>query len=129
MMSRSRLSALLVLGVLGAAGLLAAGPATAAKVTKVKSTVKITSGEPTEFKGKVTSGNRKCLKGRKVKLFMESGAEDELVGTAKTKASGEWEIQGSFLAGMYHAEVTGTFVHTDSGTLNCLPRVGLTARF
>jgi hypothetical protein len=129
MMSRSRIVSVLALSALGAAGLLAAGSAAGAKVTKVKSTVKITSGEPTEFKGKVTSGNKKCLKGRKVKLFMESGSEDDLVGTAKTTASGAWEIHGSYLAGMYFARVEGMVIHTDSGRLNCLGGISVTHRY
>jgi hypothetical protein len=129
MMSRSRCAPLLVLSVLGAVGLLVAGPATAAKVVKVKSTVTISSGEGTEFKGKVSSGNKKCRSGRKVQLFKDLGSRDQLVGSAKTDASGMWEIHGSFLAAMYHAEVAGRIIHTGSGTLNCLPDVGLTARF
>jgi hypothetical protein len=101
---------LLVLGVLGAALLPGAGPAIAGKVTKVKSTVTITSGEGAEFKGKVTAGNKKCRAGRKVKLFMEpySGTEDELVGSATTNGAGNWEMKGSFMAGMYHAQVSAS---------------------
>jgi hypothetical protein len=120
---------MLALSVVGASVLLA-GSATAAKVTNVKSKVTITSGEATEFTGKVTAGNKKCVRGRKVKLFMEpSGAKDELVGIAMTNSAGNWEMKGRFLAGIYHAQVTGSNVDSPSATYHCLPDVGLSLRF
>jgi hypothetical protein len=128
-MSRPRCVPLLALSALGAVGLLAAGSTTAAKVTNVKSSVKITSGKGTQFQGRVTAANKKCRRGRKVKLFKESGSEDELVGTAKTNASGIWTMPGSFLAAIYHAEVTRMLIQTDSGRLNCLFAISMSARY
>jgi hypothetical protein len=131
MSQRPRWVSLLLPGVLAAIVLAGVGSATAAKVTNVKSTVTIKSGEGTEFTGKVSAAQKKCRVGRKVKLIMEpySGGEDELVGTAKTDASGAWEMKGSFMAGIYHAEVTSSFVHSGSETFHCLGKVGLSARF
>jgi hypothetical protein len=120
-----------VLGALAAIAVMAIGPASAAKVTNVKSTVTIKSGEGSEFTGKVTSAQKKCRSGRKVKLLMTpySGGEDELVGTARTDSSGAWEMKGSFMAGLYHAEAVSVYVHTGSGTIHCTLTVGMTARF
>jgi hypothetical protein len=131
MSQRPRWISLLLPGVLAAIVLVGVGSATAAKVTNVKSTVTIKSGEGTEFTGKVSTAQKKCRSGRKVKLIMEpySGGEDELVGTAKTDASGAWKMKGSFMAGIYHAEVTSSTVHTGSGAFHCLGDVGLSARF
>jgi hypothetical protein len=116
---------------LAAFALIGAGSATAGKVKNVKSTVTIKSGEGTEFTGKVSAAQKACTRGRKVKLLMEpySGGSDELVGTAKTDVTGAWEMKGSFMAGVYHAEVTSSFVHSGSDTFHCLARVGLSARF
>jgi hypothetical protein len=117
--------------VLAAFALAAIGPASAAKVTSVKSTVTIKSGEGSEFTGKVSSAQKRCRSGRKVKLFMEpySGGKDELVGSAKTNSSGAWELKGSFMAGIYHAEVTSSVVHTGSGTLNCRLDISASAKY
>jgi hypothetical protein len=131
MSQRPRWMLLPALGVLAALVLVAGGPASAAKVTNVKSTVTIKSGEGSEFTGKVTSTQKKCRLGRKVKLVMEpySGGKDEVVDTAKTNATGAWEMHGSYMAGIYHAEVTSTFVHTDSGTFHCLVAIGVSHRY
>jgi hypothetical protein len=117
--------------VLAAFAPAAIGTASAAKVTNVKSTVTIKSGEGSKFTGKVSSAQKACTRGRKVKLFMEpySGGRDELVGTTKTKSSGIWELKGSFMAGIYHAEVTSSFVHTDSATLNCRFDISVSAKY
>jgi hypothetical protein len=131
-MSRHRWLLIPALSVVALALLTVAGSATgAADITKVKSTVTIKSGEGTEFTGKVNAAQKRCRSGRKVKLFMEpySGAEDELVGTAKTNASGVWKLEGSFLAGMYHAKVTGATVHVGSDTFHCQVDLSVSARF
>jgi hypothetical protein len=85
MSRRHRWIPLAALATLAAFALMAVGPATAAKVTNVKSTVTIKSGEGAKFTGKVTSAQKKCRSGRKVKLFMEpySGGRDKLVGRPK----------------------------------------------
>jgi hypothetical protein len=104
-------------------------PATAAKVTRVKSNVTIISGEATEFTGKVASANKRCRVGREVKLFRETGGADKLVGTAKTNGSGMWEIHGSFLAAKYHAEVARMTFDTASDTVECRFDISVSARF
>ena len=119
--------ALLVLGV----GSLIFGAVAVASVKQVKSTVTIASGEGSEFTGKVKAGQKACRAGRKVKLFMEpySGEDDELVGTATTSASGAWKIEGSFMAGIYHAEVVKRTVHDDGDTFRCQVDLSVSARY
>jgi hypothetical protein len=66
-------------------------------------TVDITSGAGTHFEGTVTSSSPKCVKNREVSLVYDTAGQT--VGTTKTNADGNWELDGSFTAGMYHAEV------------------------
>jgi hypothetical protein len=111
----------LVLLALGAVVSLAAVPASAS-VTTVKSTVTITSGEGTEFTGKVNSAKKQCRAGRTVKLFREAGSSrmgDPVVGTAKTNASGTWTMDGSFLTGVYYAQVIATLIHIHGMSYRC----------
>jgi hypothetical protein len=102
--------------------LLGVGPASAA-VKTVKTTVKITSGEGSEFKGKVSSSMRQCRAGRTVKLYMEvesaRATGDTLVGTAKTDASGVWDLEGSFIAGVYYARVASLLFHAHGQAFRC----------
>jgi hypothetical protein len=101
--------------------LLGTGPAAAA-VKTVKTTVKITSGEGTEFRGKVSSPMKRCRAGRTVKLYGEpdsARATGTLVGTAKTNASGVWELEGSFLAGVYYARVASLLFHMHGQAYRC----------
>jgi hypothetical protein len=108
---------LTVLGVM----LLAASPASGA-VKTVKTTVKITSGEGTEFRGKVSSTMKRCRAGRTVKLYGEpdsARATGTLVGTAKTNASGVWDLEGSFLAGIYYARVASILFHMHGQAYRC----------
>ncbi len=101
--------------------LLAVGPASAA-VKTVKTTVKITSGEGTEFRGKVSSTMKRCQAARTVKLYSEpdsARAAGTLVGTAKTNASGVWELEGSFLAGIYYARVASLLFHMHGQAYRC----------
>jgi hypothetical protein len=100
---------------------LTAGTA-AASVKTVKSTVKITSGEGTEFKGKVSSPKKQCRANRTVKLYMEPGSArtvGTVVGTDKTDASGVWDIEGSFLAAVYYARVASVLVHANGTAFRC----------
>ncbi|HET7484840.1 MAG TPA: hypothetical protein VFJ64_05620 [Solirubrobacterales bacterium] len=93
-----------------------------ASVPTVKTTVKITSGEGTEFKGKVSSPKKQCRANRTVKLYMEAGsarAAGTVVGTAKTDASGAWEIEGSFIAAVYYARVASVLVHAGGSAFRC----------
>jgi hypothetical protein len=122
----------LALGVLGAAVLLAAASATAGKVINVKSKVTISSGEGTEFTGTVTAGNRKCKAGRTVKLVKQPylpSETDRVVGIARTNGAGNWQMRGSFMAGIYHPRVTSSTVHTASAVFHCLGDMGVSARF
>lgn len=131
-MPRSRLFLVSALSAIGLTLLVLAGSAIGhAHVTKVKSTVTIQSGKGTEFTGKVKAAQKKCRSRRKVQLFMEpySGGADELVGTAKTNASGTWRMEGSFLAGIYHAKVTAATVHSGDDTFRCQFDLSVSARY
>jgi hypothetical protein len=104
-----------------------AAPATAA----VKSTVTISSGEGSEFTGKVTSPKQRCRAGRTVKLFREddSGDETKLAGTAKTSKAGLWTMDGSFLAGVYFARVLPALFHVNGMPLRCAGDLSIHQRF
>ncbi len=110
------------LAMLGAM-LLGTSPASAA-VKTVKTTVKITLGEGAEFRGKVSSSVKRCRAGRTVKLYRETDSAratgDTLVGTAKTNASGVWDLEGSFLAGIYYARVASLLFHMNGQAYRCL---------
>jgi hypothetical protein len=110
--------------------LLFAGSA-AATVKTVKSTVTITSGEGSEFKGKVSSSKKACRDDRKVTLYMKpyGGGADTAVGSDKTDASGAWSIEGSFLAGIYYARVASTLVHASGVPIRCAYDWTMPARF
>jgi hypothetical protein len=105
----------------------------AGAVRTVKSTVTITSGNGSEFKGKVSSPQKACRANRKVTLFKEpyagEGDEDEAVGTDKTNASGAWSMQGSFIAGLYYARVASVLVHVNGQPIRCSFDVNMAARF
>jgi hypothetical protein len=102
--------------------LLGTSPASAA-VKTVKTTVKITLGEGAEFRGKVSSSMKQCRAGRTVKLYREVDSAratgDALVGTAKTNASGVWDLEGSFLAGIYYARVASFLFHMHGQAYRC----------
>lgn len=111
----------LVLGLTVLGALLLAAPASAS-VKTVKTTVKITSGEATEFRGKVSSSMKRCRAGRTVKLYSEpdsARATGTLVGTARTNASGVWTLEGSFLAGIYYARVASLLFHMHGQAYRC----------
>lgn len=117
---------ILLLGALVVA-LWAVEPAAAA----VKSSVTITSGEGSEFTGKVTSPKQRCKAGRTVKLFREddSGEEDKLAGTARTNSAGNWTMDGSFLAGVYFARVLPAVFHLHGMAIHCAADVSLRQHF
>lgn len=120
-MRLSRLVSRLGLVALGGMALLAMGTAVASAPT-VKSTVTITSGEGAKFTGKVNSAKKACRAGRTVKLYRESGSSrinDPVAGTAKTNASGTWTMDGSFLAGVYYAQVLAVIVHSHGMSYRC----------
>jgi hypothetical protein len=117
--------------VVAATALFAVG--TAGAVKTAKSTVTIGSGNGSEFKGKVSSPQKACRAHRKVTLFKkpydyEEGAA-EAVGTDKTDASGNWTIQGAFIAGLYYARVANALVHVNGEPIRCNVDLTLTMRY
>ena len=118
----------LLLGAIAVAAV-SALPATA--TAAVKSTVTITSGEGSEFTGKVTSPKQRCRAGRTVKLFREddSGEGDSLAGTDKTDKTGAWTMDGSFLAGVYFARVLPAVFHLHGMTIRCAGDLSMRAHF
>jgi hypothetical protein len=122
----------LAMVALGGIASLAVAPAMATTATKVQSTVTITSGKGSEFTGKVNSAKKKCRVGRTVKLFREAGSSrmgDPVVGTAKTDASGAWTMDGSFLAGVYYAQVVAVLVHYHGMSFQCRGDFSIRAHF
>jgi NAD(P)H-dependent flavin oxidoreductase YrpB (nitropropane dioxygenase family) len=111
----------LVLTVMAAGMALLSVGSAAGAVTTAKSTVTILSGEGTEFRGKVTSTKKQCRANRKVTLFRksDSGGAYSAVGTDKTDASGAWEMQGTFMAGMYYARVASTLIRANGVPIRC----------
>jgi hypothetical protein len=79
-----------------------------------------TSNEGTKFEGYVKSDSPKCVKGRKVSLFYDTGGGQN-VGTTKSNADGNWEIPGSFTAGLYHVEVAQKTIKTKRSKIKCKP--------
>ncbi len=125
-MSRMRWTVALALCALGAMLLASAA---LASVSSVKSTVTITSGKGTEFTGKVNAAKKKCRAHRTVKLYTEASSAyvgpgsarmgDVLVDTAKTDASGAWSMDGSFIAGVYYAQVVALLVNVNGTMYRC----------
>lgn len=124
-----RLVLVLALALAGVASL-PAGSAVGS-VPTVKSTVTITSGEGTEFKGKVSSPKKQCRDDRKVQLYMKpyGGGADTVVGSDKTDASGAWSIEGSFVAGIYYARVASVLIHASGVPIRCAYDWTMPARF
>jgi hypothetical protein len=123
-----KLVLVLALVTVGAASLFAAS---AGAVKTVKSTVTITSGEGSEFRGKVSSPDRECRGDRKVTLFMKpyGGGADVAVGSDRTSGSGAWSMEGSFLAGVYYARVASAVLHDSGITVRCDFDLTVAARF
>jgi hypothetical protein len=123
--------ALTLIAVAVATALLAGAAAGAMKT--VKSTVTIGAGNGSEFKGKVNSPQKACRANRKVTLFKKPYAYEEgsaeAVGTDKTGASGNWAIQGAFIAGLYYARVANALVHIDGEPIRCNFDLTLTMRY
>lgn len=117
--------------VVVATALLAGSAAGAVKT--VKSTVTISSGNGNEFKGKVSSSQKACRANRKVTLFKKPYAYEEgaaeAVGTDRTNASGNWSIQGAFIAGLYYARVANALVHVNGESIRCSFDLTLTMRY
>lgn len=122
----------LALAVIAVAIVLPAGLAMGA-VKTVKSTVTITSGNGSEFKGKVSSTQKACRANRKVTLFKKpysyEEGETEAVGADKADAGGHWAIPGSFIAGLYYARVANVLVHVNGEPIRCSVDLSMTMRY
>ncbi|HMI81637.1 MAG TPA: hypothetical protein VK480_07600 [Solirubrobacterales bacterium] len=94
----------------------------------------ITSGEGTEFTGKVTSPKAKCRAGRTVKLYRDNESSRAayaytVVDTAKTDRMGNWTMEGSFIAGVFYARVLPMLIHLNGMTYRCAGDVSLRQHF
>jgi hypothetical protein len=74
--------------------------------------VKIDEGGPRGASGHVSSSQHKCLRGRRVTLFVEDEATGELdrIGSATTDGEGDWEVEEDLFAGDYVAKVAGKLI-------------------
>jgi hypothetical protein len=86
---------------------LALGAGTAAALAGYATKVKIDEGGPKGASGHVSSSQHKCLRGRRVTLFIENEATGDLerIGSATTNREGEWEVEEDLFAGDYVAKV------------------------
>ena len=108
----------LAVGTLAAVALFAGAGVGVGGTDSVKSKVKISEGGPDRFEGKVSSNEPKCEKKRKVSLHYEFDGpykRGEVLGTDKTDADGDWELDGSFMAGLYYVTVK----EKSTGDLTC----------
>lgn len=86
---------------------LALGAGSAPGLASFGTKVKIDEGGPKGASGHVSSGQHKCLRGRRVTLFVENDGTGELerIGSATTNGDGEWEVEEDLFAGDYVAKV------------------------
>jgi hypothetical protein len=130
--SMRRVAALAV--TVACAAVLLAATTAAASLTRVKTTVAITSTGATKFTGKVTSPKRACEKGRKVTLYRQMGARPlganvsgypgyEPQGNDMTDADGNWEIVASefFVEGTFRAAVAPKKITAGGHSWLCSP--------
>lgn len=90
--------------VISACALIAA-PMPAAADDRPKTRVVIKKLKRSGATGKVGSGNRGCLGGRKVSLFRLEGYVSDKVATTHTSASGRWRVRKNLRDGRYFAKV------------------------
>jgi poly(3-hydroxybutyrate) depolymerase len=105
---------------------LAAGTTHAAKAKKVASQVDIDGiNQPppdfhVTFVGNVYSKKAKCVRNREVTIYYTEGGGHELVGTATTDATGDWQLDpDSTPSGNYEAEVARKRVKKAGKKLVC----------
>jgi hypothetical protein len=95
--------------------ILALGTGIAVALASYGTKVKIDEGGPKGASGHISSSQHKCLRGRRVTLFVENEATGELerIGTATTDGDGNWEVEEDLFAGDYVAKVASkpTVVH------------------
>jgi hypothetical protein len=93
----------------------------AATASSFGSQVTIDQGGPKGAEGHVSSKQKRCRRGRVVNLFVEDEATGDLVkvGTARTNAAGEWEIEVDLFAGNYVAKVTLKVVNFHGMSYTC----------
>jgi hypothetical protein len=137
-MSRRRQYLSVAAAAVCAAYVLAPAAATA-KVTPVKTTVKITSTGATKFTGTVSSPKKACEKSRKVTLYRQANTRAsasteypgyEPVGTVVTDAGGGWEADAAsgfseFLEGTYRASVSAKTIVFGGRHYRCSPTWGI----
>ncbi len=93
--------------VLTALVVLALGAACSVALAGYATKVKIDEGGPKGASGHLSSPQHKCLRGRRVTLFVENEATGDLerIGSATTNGEGEWEVEEDLFAGDYVAKV------------------------
>lgn len=93
----------------------------AATANSSGSQVTIDEGGPKGASGHVSSKQKRCRRGRVVNLFVEDEATGKLVkvGTARTNADGEWEIEVDLFAGNYVAKVTVKVIQIHGMSYTC----------
>jgi hypothetical protein len=109
---------------------LAAGTTHAAKAKKVASEVDIDGinqqppGFEVTFVGNVYAKKVKCVRNRTVTIYYTEGGVHELVGTATTDATGDWQLDpDSSPSGNYEAEVARKKLKKRGKKLVCKPDV------
>jgi hypothetical protein len=120
-----KLAGILVMTLVLSLGL-AAGTAHAAKAKKVSSEVDIDgiNQPPPDFEvtfvGNVYAKKAKCVRNRTVTIYYTEGGKRELVGTATTDATGDWQLDpDSTPSGNYEAEVARKKVKKRGKKLVC----------
>jgi hypothetical protein len=107
-MSLRRFGLTLVLTALLALAFAPAGATAASYGTQVR----IDDGGPKGASGHLSSKQKKCLRGRRVTLWYENDATDDLekIGADTTDAEGDWEVEESLFAGNYIARVAARVI-------------------
>jgi hypothetical protein len=100
---------------------LALGAGVAAALAGYATKVKIDEGGPKGASGHVSSSQHKCLRGRRVTLFVENEATGDLekIGSATTSADGDWEVEEDLFAGDYVAKVAAKTIQVHGMRHTC----------
>jgi hypothetical protein len=116
--------------VLVALATLALGVGTAGATASFATKVKIDEGGPKGASGHVSSKQKKCLRGRRVNLFVEDEATGKLdkVGTTTTNREGEWEVEEDLFAGAYVAKVISRIIYLHGMSYTCRGGISLEVR-
>jgi hypothetical protein len=92
--------------------------------------VKIDDGGPKGASGHVSSKQKKCLRGRRVTLFVEDEATGKLdkIGTDTTDADGDWAVEEDLFAGNYVAKVISRIIYLHGMSYTCRGGLSLETR-